>query len=125
MFRNSDVISIHSPHTKETHHFVNIKQIKKMKKTAFLINTARGKIINEKDLAFALKHKIIAGAGLDVFEDEPISNKHPFAKMKNVVMMPHSGSATTETRTEMAKITVKNLQLALAGKKLIYQVKAQ
>lgn len=125
LFTKSDVISIHSPYTRQTHNIINLKLLKKMKKTAFLINTARGKIINEHDLVLALKNKIIAGAGLDVFENEPISNKHPFAKMKNVVITPHSGSATVETRSEMARITVKNMVLALSGKKPIYQVKAQ
>jgi glyoxylate reductase len=125
LFTKSDVISIHSPYTPQTHNIINLKLLKKMKKTAFLINTARGMIVNEHDLVFALKNKMIAGAGLDVFENEPISNKHPFAKMKNVVITPHSGSATIETRSEMARITVKNLVLALSGKRPMYQVKAQ
>ena len=125
LFRKSDVISIHSPYTLQTHGIVNSKLLKKMKKTAFLINTARGKILNEKDLIHALKKGIIAGAGLDVFWAEPISRNHPFAKMKNVVLMPHSGSSTVETRAEMAEITVKNLVLALSGKKPIYQVRVQ
>ena len=123
LFRTSDVVSIHSPHTPQTHEVINLKLLKKMKKTAFLINTARGKIINEKDLAIALKRKIIAGAGLDVFQKEPINSKHPITKMNNVVLAPHGGSATVETRRKMAEITVKNLQLLLAGKKPIYQVK--
>ncbi len=125
LFRTSDVISIHSPYTLQTHGIVNLKLLKKMKKTAFLINTARGKIVNEKDLIYALKKGIIAGVGLDVFWNEPISGNHPFAKMKNVVLMPHSGSSTVETRAEMAEITVKNLILALSGKKPIYQVRVQ
>ncbi len=123
LFRKSDVISIHAPHTKETNEIVNLKLFKKMKKTSFLVNTARGKIINEKDLVFALKKKMIGGAGLDVFSKEPISANHPFAKMENVVIMPHSGSSTVETRKEMAEICVKNLVLSLSGKKPIYQVR--
>jgi len=123
LFKKSDVVSIHTPYTKETDEIVNLKLIKKMKKTAFLVNTARGKIINEKDLAFALKKKMIAGAGLDVFAKEPISANHPFAKMENVVIMPHSGSSTIETRKKMAEICVKNLILSLDGKKPIYQVR--
>ena len=101
---------------------VNLKLFKKMKKTAFFINTSRGKIINEKDLVFALQKKIISGAGLDVFSSEPISANYPLSKMDNVVIMPHSGSSTVETRSEMAEICVKNLVLALAGKRPIYQV---
>jgi glyoxylate reductase len=93
-----------------------------MKKTAFLINTARGKIIDEKDLVIALKRKIIAGAGLDVFQKEPIDSKNPIVKLDNVILMPHSGSATTETRKKMAEIAVKNLIYSLSGKKPIYQV---
>ena len=123
LFRKSDVVSIHAPHTKETNEIVNLKLFRKMKKTAFLVNTARGKIINEKDLVFALKKKMILGAGLDVFSKEPISANHPFAKMENVVIMPHSGSSTVETRKEMAEICVKNLVLSLSRKKPIYQVK--
>ena len=122
LFRKSDVISIHAPHTKETNEIVNLKLFKKMKKTAFLINTARGKIINEKDLIFALQKKIIAGAGLDVFSKEPIGSNHPFSKMENVVIMPHSGSSTAETRRKMAEICVKNLMLSLSDKNPIYQV---
>ncbi len=88
-----------------------------------MINTSRGKIINEKDLVIALKRKIIAGAALDVFQKEPISSKHQITQLDNVILMPHSGSATIETRKKMAEIAVKNLVLALAGKKPIYQVK--
>ena len=122
LFRKSDAVSIHTPHTKRTNEIVNLKLLKKMKKTAFLINTARGKIINEKDLIFALQKKIIAAAGLDVFSKEPIGPNHPFSKMENVVIMPHSGSSTTETRSKMAEICIKNLILSLSGKKPIYQV---
>ncbi|MDE1769956.1 MAG: D-glycerate dehydrogenase [Thaumarchaeota archaeon] len=122
LFRDSDVVSIHSPHTPQTHEIINLKLLNKMKRTAFLINTARGKIINEKDLATALKRRIIAGAGLDVFQKEPINSKHPFAKMDNIILMPHSGSATIETRRKMAEIAIKNLELLLADKKPIYQV---
>ena len=125
LFRRSDVVSIHAPHTSQTHEIVNLKLLRKMKKTAFLINTSRGKLVNETDLVYALKKKIIAGAGLDVFQKEPISSSHPFAKMKNVIITPHSGSATIETRDVMAELAVKNLILSLSGKKPIYQVRAQ
>ena len=123
LFRTSDVVSIHSPHTPQTHEIINLKLFNKMKRTAFLINTSRGKIINEKDLAIALKRKTIAGAGLDVFQKEPINSKHPITKMNSVVLMPHSGSATVETRKKMAEIAVKNLVLLLSGRKPIYQVR--
>jgi len=118
----SDIISIHVPHTKETNQMFNMKIFKKMKKTAFLINTSRGKVINEKELSTALKLKIIAGAGLDVFETEPISKNHPFMKLNNIVLSPHIGSSTKETIIKMAEITIKNLMLGIKGKKPIYSI---
>ena len=122
LITQSDVISIHVPHTKETDKMFNMKVFKKMKDTAFLINTSRGKVVNEKDLIVALKKKIISGAGLDVFELEPISKSHPLTKLQNVVLAPHIGSSTKETRAKMAEITVKNLNLGMNGKKPIYSV---
>ena len=122
LFMQSDIISIHVPHTEQTDALFDSKVFKKMKKSAFLINTARGKIIKEKDLVSALKKKTIAGAGLDVFESEPIGKNHPLTKIPNVVLAPHIGSSTKETREQMAKITVKNLNLGLSGKKPIYSV---
>ncbi|HJU13818.1 MAG TPA: D-glycerate dehydrogenase [Candidatus Nitrosotalea sp.] len=124
LFRRSDVVSIHAPHTPQTHEIVNLKLLKKMKKTAFLVNTARGRIINEKDLADALKKRIIAGAALDVFQSEPIGPDNPLARLCNVVITPHIGSATEETRRKMAEIAVKNLVLSLSGRKPIFQVRA-
>ena len=122
LISQSDIISIHVPHTKETDKMFNMKVFKKMKDTAFLINTSRGKVVNEKDLIVALKKKIIAGAGLDVFEQEPISKNHLLTKLQNVVLAPHIGSSTKETRAKMAEITVKNLNLGMNGKKPIYSV---
>jgi len=122
LLRKSDVVSIHVPYSKQTHQLVDMNFMKKMKKTAFLVNTARGKIIKEKDLALALKRKIIAGAALDVFENEPIGKSHPLTKIQNCVLVPHIGSSSAETRKMMAELTVKNLILALSGKKLIYSV---
>ncbi|MCE2506519.1 MAG: D-glycerate dehydrogenase [Nitrosopumilaceae archaeon] len=118
----SDVISIHVPHTKDTDKMFNMKVFKKMKKSAFLINTSRGKVVNEKDLVSALKKNIIAGAGLDVFEQEPIGKNHPLVKLQNIVLAPHIGSSTKETRAKMAEITVKNLNLGMNGRKPIYSV---
>ncbi len=122
LISQSDFISIHVPHTKETDQLFDMKIFRKMKKTAFLINTSRGKVINEKDLVSALKKKIISGAGLDVFETEPIRKKHPFVKLPNIVLAPHIGSSTKETRGKMAELTVKNLKLGMKGKKPIYSV---
>ena len=122
LITQSDIISIHVPHTDETNQMFNMKIFRTMKKTSFLINTSRGKVVNEKDLVVALKQKIIGGAGLDVFETEPISKNHQFLKLENVVLAPHVGSSTKETRTKMAEITIKNLILGIKGKKPIYSI---
>ena len=122
LFRKSDIVSLHVPYSKETHELVKLPLLKKMKKRAFLINTARGKIIKEDDLVIALKRKIIAGAALDVFLHEPIDKKHPLVKMQNVILTPHIGSSSIITRNKMAELTVENLKRGLARKKLIYSV---
>ncbi|MHA7647769.1 2-hydroxyacid dehydrogenase [Nitrosopumilus sp. S4] len=122
LISQSDIISIHVPHTSETEHMFNLKIFRKMKKSSFIINTSRGKVISEKDLVMALKKKIIAGAGIDVFESEPIGKNHPLTKLDNVILAPHIGSSTKETRAKMAEITVKNLNLGINGKKPIYSV---
>jgi len=122
LIRKSDILSIHVPYTKNTNKIINGRIFQKMKKTSFLINTARGKIINEVDLVKALKSGLIAGAALDVFENEPIGKNHKLTKMQNVVLAPHIGSSTAETRKKMAEITIKNLILGLEGKKMIYSV---
>ena len=124
LFKKSDIVTIHAPYTKKTNEIVNLRLLKKMKKSAFLINTARGRIVNEKDLVYALRKKIIAGAALDVYENEPIGRDHPFAKMENVVLTPHIGSSTQETRKKMAEITVQNLILSLQGKNPIFSVES-
>ena len=122
LLSQSDVISIHVPHSKQTEKLFDKKIFKKMKNSSFLINTARGKIINENHLVEALKSKMIAGAGLDVFESEPIGKNHAITKIENVVLAPHIGSSTKETRSKMAKITVDNLQLGIMGKKPKFSV---
>lgn len=122
LIRKSDVLSIHVPYKKETAKIINIKIFKKMKKSALLVNTARGKIVNESDLIRALRSKLIAGAALDVFEQEPLGKHSPLTKMENVVLAPHIGSSTAETRSKMAQITLQNLVLGLKGKKMIYSV---
>ena len=123
LFSQCDIISLHVPDTRQTRGMVNLKLLKKMKKTSFLINTSRGKIIKEQDLIAALKSKIIAGAGLDVFEIEPIPKNSPLKKLDNVVLAPHIGRSNVETRNKMAEITIENLMLGLENKKLIYEVK--
>ena len=122
LIEQSDIISIHVPHTKETDQLFDMKIFKKMKNSAFLINTSRGKVINEQDLVMALKKKILRGAGLDVFEIEPISKTHKLTNLDNVVLAPHIGSSTEETRIKMAKIVVRNLNRGINGKTPIYSV---
>ncbi|MEM3007681.1 MAG: D-glycerate dehydrogenase [Candidatus Nitrosotenuis sp.] len=122
LIRKSDILSIHVPYKKETAKIINIKIFKKMKKNALLVNTARGKIVNESDLIRALRSKLIAGAALDVFEQEPLDKHSLLIKMENVVLSPHIGSSTAETRAKMAHITLQNLVLGLSGKKMIYSV---
>lgn len=123
LFRRSDVVSIHAPHTAQTHEIVDLRMLRKMKPTSFLVNTARGTIIKEKDLVAALKQKVIAGAALDVFGREPVINPGDLARLQNVVITPHIGSATRETRKEMAEIVVKNITLSLSGRRPVYQVR--
>jgi glyoxylate reductase len=115
LLRESDFISLHSPLNAETRHQIGKRELGLMKKTAFIVNTARGPIIDEEALVRALKAKKIAGAGLDVFEREP--NVHAeLKKMKNVVLNPHLGSATVEVREEMANIVVDNIEALLEGR---------
>lgn len=115
LLRESDFVSLHSPLNADTRHQIAKREFGLMKKTAFVINTARGPIIDEDALVVALKAKKIAGAGLDVFEREP--NVHAeLKKMKNVVLNPHLGSATVEVREEMARIVVDNIEALLSGR---------
>ncbi|MEM0133182.1 D-glycerate dehydrogenase [Acidiplasma sp.] len=123
VLRNSDFLFVCLDYNKDTYHFMDMPKFKKMKKTAFIINGTRGKVINEKDLISALNSGIIAGAALDVFETEPIDNNNPLLKMNNVVLTPHIGSATDNTRKKMAEVAVSNLINGLSGKPLIYEIK--
>jgi glyoxylate reductase len=113
LLSTSDYISIHVPLTSETKDMISRKEINKMKKTAYLINTSRGPIVNEEALYEALKEERIKGAALDVFTKEPINPENPLLKLKNVVLTPHIGSATIETRTRMAVLAAENTIKAL------------
>jgi len=116
LLRESDFVSIHSPLNKDTRHQIGARELRMMKKTAFLINTARGAIVDEAALVRALARGEIAGAGLDVFEHEPKVDK-ALRTMPNVVLTPHLGSATFEVREEMANIVVDNILAFLAGRR--------
>ena len=117
LLQESDFVSLHSPLNARTRHQIGARELRLMKKTAFLINTARGAIVDETALVRALQNKQIAGAGLDVFEHEPKVDKR-LKSIANVVLTPHLGSATPEVREDMAKIVVDNILAFLEGRKL-------
>jgi glyoxylate reductase len=110
----SDVVSLHCPLTPETHHLVGAAELASMRPTAHLVNTSRGPVVDEAALVAALEEGTIAGAGLDVYEDEP--RVHPgLLGRDDVVLLPHVGSATVETRTAMAELAADNVVAVLAG----------
>lgn len=115
LLATSDVVSLHVPMTPETKHLIDQKALTKMKRTAYLINTSRGPVVDEAALAWALKERLIAGAALDVYEKEPEIN-HGLMSLENVMLIPHLASATTETRTAMADLAVTNALAVLNGK---------
>jgi glyoxylate reductase len=114
LLREADVVSLHCPLTTATRHLIDERRLGLMKPTAFLVNTARGPIVDEAALVRALKDGAIAGAGLDVFEREPEVDPGLLG-CANVVMVPHLGSATSETRTEMALLAARNAIAVVAG----------
>ncbi|MDI1496189.1 MAG: D-glycerate dehydrogenase [Cenarchaeum symbiont of Oopsacas minuta] len=122
LFSECDILSIHVPHTIDTHHLVNERIISMMHPRSFLINTSRGAVVDEKSLARAIKDGSIKGAGLDVFESEPLCTKNPLVKLDNVTLVPHLGSATKETRYAMARMALDNLLAGLAKKKIPHAV---
>jgi glyoxylate reductase len=115
LLAEADFVSLHPALTPETRHMISDAQFAKMKPTAFIVNTARGAVIDEKALVRALKKKRIAGAGLDVFENEP-HLPPALAAMKNVVLTPHLGSGVTEVREQMANILVDNIAAVIEGR---------
>ncbi|WGS64957.1 2-hydroxyacid dehydrogenase [Marinitoga aeolica] len=114
LIKNSDYISLHTPLTDETYHLLDEKEFSMMKPNTIIINTARGPVINEKVLIKYLKEGKIAGAGLDVYEEEP-KVPQELIELDNVVLTPHTGSATYETRDNMAKMVAENVISALKG----------
>ncbi len=117
VLREADFVSLHCPATPETRHLMNRERLALMRPDAFLVNTARGDVVDEGALVEALQRKKIAGAGLDVFEREPEVTR-ALLSMENVVLLPHLGSATTETRVAMGMRAVENLRLFFGGKPL-------
>jgi glyoxylate reductase len=114
LLATSDVVSVHVPMTPETRHLIDQKALTKMKRTAYLINTSRGPVVDEAALAWALKERLIAGAALDVYEKEPEIHQG-LMSLENVLLIPHLASATTETRTAMADLAVANAIAVLNG----------
>lgn len=114
LLTTSDVVSLHVPLTDSTKHLIDKRALARMKRSAWLINTARGPVVDEAALAWALGQHLLAGAALDVYENEPAV--HPdLLTMENVLLVPHLGSATTETRTAMADLAASNVLAVLAG----------
>ena len=115
LLATSDVVSLHCPYSPDTHHYINAARLAQMKKSAYLVNTARGPVVDEAALVDALKNGVIAGAGLDVFEHEPTVHEGLLG-LDNAVLIPHLGSATVETRTAMANLAATNALAFLDGK---------
>jgi glyoxylate reductase len=114
LLTSSDVVSVHVPLLPSTRHLLDQRAILRMKRRAYLVNTSRGPVVDEAALAWALREGLIAGAALDVFEEEP--RVHPdLLGLENVVLAPHLGSATIETRTAMADLAARNVLAVLAG----------
>jgi len=116
VFGTSDIVSLHCPLTEETQGIINMANIKKMKRTAFLINTSRGPLINETDLAKALEEGLIAGAGLDVLSVEPPQMDNPLLSARNCFLTPHIAWASQEARAHLIELTANNVRSYLSGK---------
>ncbi|MEH7013324.1 D-glycerate dehydrogenase [Neobacillus niacini] len=115
LLRESDFICVLMPFTHETKNYIGTAELSLMKQTAVLVNTARGGIVDEEALYHALKNREIWGAGIDVFEEEPVSTEHPLLSLPNVVALPHIGSASKNTRLKMSLLAAENLLQGLQG----------
>ncbi|WP_026688478.1 2-hydroxyacid dehydrogenase [Alteribacter aurantiacus] len=115
LVQESDFVVCLAPLTDETKGMFTYNVFKQMKKSAFFINASRGGLVDERGLAYALDEKLIAGAGLDVFQEEPISSEHPLLSFSNVVALPHIGSASVETRNSMALLASRNIAHVIKG----------
>lgn len=116
LLRESDFVTLHVPLSAGTRHLIGGEQLRMMKPTAYLINTSRGPVVDEKELVKSLKQGVVAGAGLDVYEREPALAKG-LASLPNATLLPHIGSASIETRTKMALMAAENIVEALSGRK--------
>ena len=118
----SDFVSIHTPLTKETEGLIGEKELRTMKKEAILVNTSRGPVVDEKALYHALKEGRLGGAGLDVFEEEPVDPENLLLTLDNVVLAPHIAGTTKECRRRCALLAVENTIRVLRGEKPLYPV---
>ena len=116
LLKSSDFVTIHVSLNEKTRGMIGERELKLMKPTAYLINTSRGPVIDEEALVKALKEGWIAGAALDVFVEEPLPLDNPLTKMENVILTPHIGSATKETRRRMALVDIENIRAVLEGR---------
>jgi glyoxylate reductase len=121
ILNTSDIVTLHVPLTEETRHLIDRRSLARMKRSAYLVNTSRGPVVDEEALAWALDQHLIAGAALDVFEQEP-SVHHALLDLENVLLTPHLGSGTVETRTAMADLAVRNVIAVLSGQPAITAV---
>jgi len=124
LLAQADFVVVMTPYSQATYHLIDQKALSLMKKTAILINSARGPIVDPKALYEALRDGVIGGAGLDVFDPEPIPADDPLLSLDNVVMTPHLGSASVKTRTRMGTMAAENLLAGLKGEPLPYAVKS-
>ncbi len=122
LLQRSDFVSIHVSLNKDSFHMIDESKFKLMKKTAFIINTSRGKVINEQHLISALEDKVIAGAALDVYEIEPISKSNPLTQMSQTILLPHIGSATFRTRSKMAEVAANNIVNFFNRKGIVHKI---
>ena len=122
LLRQSDIVTIHLPLTSETYCLIGRAELQKMKRTALLINTARGAIVDEEALAEALEQGVIAGAGLDVFADEPLDPRHSLRRCPNVLLTPHTAGQTGEAMERMVGVMLENIQRVAMGEEPLFRV---
>ena len=123
LLAESDYVMLTCPLTAQTHHLIDAAALRKMKRSATLVNISRGPVVDTEALHVALRDGWIAGAGLDVTDPEPLPRDHPLLALPNVTILPHLGSATIETRRKMAQVSVENLKLGLRGEQLLHTVR--
>lgn len=122
LFKTSDVVSLHVPNLKEMHHFVNKNLLSTMKKSAYLINTARGQLIDENDLYYALKNKRLAGAAIDVTDIEPPVKNNPLLELDNIIITPHIGFYSLDSFEELRKKAAEEAKRVIISEKVLHQL---